>query len=83
MSTIYGVTAIPRTNLATRILGSFEWCRAAALEWRQRERLKTGLHQLSDAELIDIGISRGEIDYVAMNRCIDPRGACFSGDSDM
>jgi uncharacterized protein YjiS (DUF1127 family) len=29
---------------------------------------------LSDLELQDIGIARGLIDYVAMNRSIDPRG---------
>ncbi|WP_246738692.1 hypothetical protein [Bradyrhizobium sp. CCBAU 051011] len=29
---------------------------------------------MSDKELMDIGITRGEIDYVASNRSIDPRG---------
>jgi uncharacterized protein YjiS (DUF1127 family) len=29
---------------------------------------------LNDFELQDIGISRGEIDYVASNRSFDPRG---------
>jgi uncharacterized protein YjiS (DUF1127 family) len=29
---------------------------------------------LNDFELQDIGITRGEIDYVASNRSIDPRG---------
>jgi uncharacterized protein YjiS (DUF1127 family) len=31
------------------------------------------LLDLSDWELHDIGISRGEIDYLASNRDIDPR----------
>ena len=31
-------------------------------------------YDLSDSELMDIGITRGEIDYVASNRAIDPRG---------
>jgi uncharacterized protein YjiS (DUF1127 family) len=48
---------------------------AAIQEWRKFERLRTRLHDLSDRELIDIGISRGEIDYVAANRSNDPRGA--------
>jgi uncharacterized protein YjiS (DUF1127 family) len=32
------------------------------------------LYDLSDRELMDIGATRGEIDYVALNRSIDPRG---------
>ena len=48
---------------------------AAIQEWRKFERLRTRLYDLSDRELIDIGISRGEIDYVAANRSNDPRGA--------
>jgi uncharacterized protein YjiS (DUF1127 family) len=32
------------------------------------------LNDLSDQELQDIGIARGAIDYVAMNRSFDPRG---------
>jgi len=33
------------------------------------------LSELSDRELMDIGTTRGEIDYVASNRIIDPRGS--------
>lgn len=29
---------------------------------------------LSDVELMDIGITRGEADYVVLNLSIDPRG---------
>ena len=43
-------------------------------EWRKWERLRTNLCNLSDKELMDISITRGEIDYVASNRSIDPRG---------
>jgi len=32
------------------------------------------LCDLSDRELMDIGTTRGEIDYVVSNRGIDPRG---------
>ncbi|WP_449381935.1 DUF1127 domain-containing protein [Bradyrhizobium sp. UFLA05-112] len=32
------------------------------------------MSDLSDRELVDIGITRGEIDYVASHRGIDPRG---------
>jgi uncharacterized protein YjiS (DUF1127 family) len=43
-------------------------------EWRKYEKLRARLHGLTDRELMDIGTSRGEIDYVAANRSIDPRG---------
>ena len=46
----------------------------ALLEWRKREVLRADLYDLSDRELMDIGTTRGEIDYVASNRSIDPRG---------
>ncbi|WGR75050.1 MULTISPECIES: DUF1127 domain-containing protein [unclassified Bradyrhizobium] len=41
---------------------------------RIREQLRADLSGLSDRELMDIGTSRGEIDYVASNRGSDPRG---------
>jgi uncharacterized protein YjiS (DUF1127 family) len=43
-------------------------------EWRKYKRLQSDLNELTDGELRDIGIARGEIDYVAANRSIDPRG---------
>jgi|EndMetStandDraft_2_1072991.scaffolds.fasta_scaffold22905_4 uncharacterized protein YjiS (DUF1127 family) len=33
--------------------------------WRKRRMLQTELSSLTDRELIDIGITRGEIDYVS------------------
>jgi hypothetical protein len=36
--------------------------------------MSTTLSGLSDWELLDIGTTRGEIDYVASHRDIDPRG---------
>jgi|EndMetStandDraft_2_1072991.scaffolds.fasta_scaffold1666913_1 uncharacterized protein YjiS (DUF1127 family) len=47
----------------------------AIQEWRKFEKVRTRLQDLSDRELIDLGISRGEIDHVAANRSSDPRGA--------
>jgi uncharacterized protein YjiS (DUF1127 family) len=41
-------------------------------EWRKRERLRAELSSLGDLELKDIAITRGEVDYVASNRTIDP-----------
>jgi uncharacterized protein YjiS (DUF1127 family) len=43
-------------------------------ERRKRVKLHADLFCLNDRELMDIGISRGEIDYIASNRGIDPRG---------
>ncbi|MCC8940783.1 DUF1127 domain-containing protein [Bradyrhizobium sp. Arg68] len=40
--------------------------------------MRTQLCRLTDGELVDIGITRGEIDYVAINRAIDPRGAVLA-----
>ncbi len=45
-----------------------------AQERRKHQRLRATLYDLSDRELMDIGTTRGEIDYVASNRGIDPRG---------
>ncbi|WP_027551356.1 DUF1127 domain-containing protein [Bradyrhizobium sp. Cp5.3] len=44
------------------------------LAHQQRQRLRGDLSGLSDRELLDMGISRGEIDYVAANTSVDPRG---------
>lgn len=43
-------------------------------ERRQRQRLRAALHHLSDRELMDMGITRDEIGYVASHRAIDTLG---------
>jgi uncharacterized protein YjiS (DUF1127 family) len=40
-------------------------------ERRQRQRLRTSLHDLSDRELMDIGVTRAEIDCIAAHRAIE------------
>ncbi|SDK03740.1 MULTISPECIES: DUF1127 domain-containing protein [Bradyrhizobium] len=40
-------------------------------EWRQRQRSRTTLHELSDRELMDIGVTRDAIDYIARHRAVD------------
>jgi len=40
-------------------------------EQRQRQRLRSSLHDLSDRELMDIGVTRAEIDCIAAHRAID------------
>jgi uncharacterized protein YjiS (DUF1127 family) len=39
-------------------------------EW-QRQRSQTTLHELSDRALMDIGVTRAEIDHIAPHRVID------------
>ena len=72
MSAIYGATGLGPTarHVSSFIRGYWD----AVQERRKRERVRAALHDLKDYELQDIGIARGEIDYVASNRGIDPRG---------
>jgi uncharacterized protein YjiS (DUF1127 family) len=57
------------------IRGFFTSCSSAFQQWRDRQKLRTALHGLSDSALSDIGITRGEIEYVIFNRSIDSRCA--------
>jgi uncharacterized protein YjiS (DUF1127 family) len=59
-------TALARSlsSLLKRIWRAFQ-------EHRQREGLRATLHHLTDRELMDIGVTRGEIDYIAVHRAID------------
>ena len=72
MSTIQASTE-PRPATAKRqVYSPLETYWIAFQEWRKRERRRTELCRLTDSELEDIGITRGEIDYVASNRAISP-----------
>jgi len=60
------------TAASTRsLLGLLERHWRAFQEWRQRESLRATLYDLSDRELMDIGVTRGEIDCIALHRTID------------
>jgi uncharacterized protein YjiS (DUF1127 family) len=75
MSTTYGAAGLGQTAVSTRRVSSFfkrYW--GALQEQQKRQRLRVTLCDLSDRDLMDIGTTRGEIDYVASNRGIDPRG---------
>ena len=75
MSTTYSTTGLTQTTASTpRVSSAFKNFWSAFQEWRKWERLRADLCDLSDRELMDIGITRGEIDYVASNRNTDPRG---------
>jgi uncharacterized protein YjiS (DUF1127 family) len=80
MSTTYGATGLRQTAASTwRVSSFFRRYWAAFWERRERQRLRAALYNLSDWELMDIGTTRGEIDYVASNRDIDPRGIRSAG----
>jgi uncharacterized protein YjiS (DUF1127 family) len=80
MSTTYDATGLRQTAAPTRrVSGAFRRYWDAFREQRTRQRLRAALRSLSDRELMDIGTSRGEIDYIASNRSIDPRGIRSAG----
>ena len=75
MSSMHGTTWLERTSVSTRHVSSFIWKYWDAFrERRECQKLRATLSKLSDTELMDIGTTRGEIDYVASDRGIDPRG---------
>src|SRR6266852_4227010 len=67
------------TGSTRRVHSFFKRYWGAFQERRKRERLRADLSDLNDWELQDIGITRGEIDYVASNRSIDPRANRSAG----
>ena len=72
MSTINGTTELGPASAKRQVYSPLETYWNAFQEWRKREKLRTELCRLTDSELADIGITRGEIDYVASNRSISP-----------
>ena len=66
-------TEVGPTTAKPQVYSPLETYWNAFQEWRKREKLRTELCHLTDSELADIGITRGEIDYVASHRGIDPR----------
>jgi len=78
MDTIYDLVGLNQTTAPVRLrVTVFSRCWAALREWRKRERSRAELHQLSDRELRDIGVTRGEIDYVVSHRSIEPLSVVF------
>ncbi|MBB4366190.1 uncharacterized protein YjiS (DUF1127 family) [Bradyrhizobium sp. CIR48] len=72
MSTIHATTGIRPATGRRQYYSPLEAYWDAFREWRKRERLRTQLCRLTDSELMDIGITRGEIDFVTSNPSIDP-----------
>ena len=74
MSTIRETTELGPVSARRQVYSPLEIYWSAFQEWRKRRRLLANLCNLSDRELMDIGITRSEIDYVASHRESDPRG---------
>jgi len=74
MYTALGAAELKRaTRSRQRVSNFLGSCWEVFQHVRNRDRLRTELYGLNDRELMDIGISRGEIDYFASNRNTDPR----------
>ena len=76
MSTTYGATGLGQTAASTRRVSSFFKRYWNAFQQRRKERRtrqteRAELYRLNDWELMDIGITRGEIEYVVSNRSFD------------
>jgi uncharacterized protein YjiS (DUF1127 family) len=74
MSTIQGIAGPGPTTAKRQVYSPLEVYWIAFQEWRKRERQRVELCRLTDSELMDIGITRGEIDYIASNRSFDADG---------
>jgi len=61
----------PAATSTRTIMGLFRRHWRAFQERRQHERLRATLADLADRELMDLGLTRGEIDYITPQRAID------------
>jgi uncharacterized protein YjiS (DUF1127 family) len=72
MSTIHRLTELGPATAKRQVYSPLEAYWNAFQEWRKREKLRSELCRLTDSELADIGITRGEIDHVVSNHSISP-----------
>jgi uncharacterized protein YjiS (DUF1127 family) len=61
----------PTDTSTSSVPGLLKRCWHAFWERRQRRGSGAALHDLSDRELMDIGLTRGEVDYLTPQRAID------------
>ena len=63
MNTAHSAAGLEQTATSTQSVSSFlRSCWVEFQEWRQRGRRHVELCHLSDRELMDIGVARGEIE---------------------
>ena len=73
MSTINGTTGLQPASAKRQVYSPLEIYWDAFRDWRKRRKLRARLWRLTDSELADIGITRGEIDYVVSHGSRDLR----------
>jgi uncharacterized protein YjiS (DUF1127 family) len=67
MSTVHDIRHLIATTASTpHATGYFNRYWHTYREWRRHQRLRSTLYNLADRELKDIGITRGEIEYVVL-----------------
>ena len=76
MNTTFRATGLAQTTGSTRdVFSLFRRCWGAfqerRKERRKRQRERAELYSLNDRELMDMGMTRGEIEYVVSNRSFD------------
>jgi len=71
MSKIQGITEREPATAKRQVYSPFENYWNTFLTWRRRGRLCTQVCHLTDSELADIAITRGDIDDVSPHREID------------
>lgn len=73
MSTTHGIAELEPATAKRQVYSPLEAYWDRFLEWRKLNRRRAELSRLTDSELADIGITRGEIEHVVSRRTIDPR----------
>ena len=79
MNVVHSAAAgLRQTPAATQRLSSYlKSCLVAFQEWRERGRSQAELSSLSDSALMDMGIARGEIEFLITHP--DKRGVRSCG----
>ena len=72
MSTL---TVLGQATVSNRQVSGFvRRCRDALQERRKREKVRAALYALNGRDLHDMGIAHSDIEYLASNPNLDPRG---------
>ena len=77
MTTSHKTAEFARTaELTSHVSAFIKWCWSTLQERRKRARLRAALYAMPDPYLRDIGVSRSEIEYLALkgtDERVDPR----------
>ena len=69
MTMVNSAIGLGQAHSVTQKLSSYlRSCLVALQEWRERGRLEVELCSLSDAALMDLGVARGEIEFLITDR---------------